>query len=815
MTASDSRVRRRLPLVLAALFFLSPVAATAAEFCVATTLALQNAMQQFANGDEDTVIRLRTGTYSFPIDTVNEDARLTLAGGYTDAGCAARTLDPAATVLRPFGGGNPFLVASGVEIGSVTFRDFTGSLTFSAQGSALFGDGDLRLTRTRVEGPLPLGLQLNAHRVYLNETIVTGSGSDNHFTGRCAVNIHGMDSGGDLVAIQHSVVSGNPAYGVCIGSSFANEDDGFQVWLDNNIFFANAMSLSIEQTSRHVRRNNVIDGNVFEYGAADPGASGGNSTANPLFVNAGGGDFRLQNASPAINSGRTTTFAGLPQYDIVGNPRWVGPAPDRGAYESAIDGTETLIVTQVGDSVSPIVSGTLRWAIQQANASQNHSAIRFDIPGACPRIIVLENSLPPITSPVTIAGYTQPGSSPNSNDGGLHGQGSNATICVRIAGNGSAHGLRIPQSAGSLGRLNLSGVSLGDFTQAAIALEAGNGSLIAGNVVNVGQPIGIFVSGSAEDTQIGGPDPWQKNVIQAGGYGIALNPPSRRSIVENNLVGLDADGNGALRGNDVGIGISANDNTVRGNAIAGNGSGVSIFGGSRNRIAGNSFGLKVGFVGACGIPPLPACPPRDLPNTAHGVLIQGAANDNRIENNTIAHSGQSGIRATGGLRNAFAGNPVWNSGGLGIDLNDAGPDPVDNDGASGAFDLANRGLNAPVFLNAQGQARRGVLEGALFSTNGQYMLEAWVSPTCDNAHRPMRRLAGYGSVQIADAAPGDSAFGVFSMNLTAMNGAGSLVGQFITVLATEFTANGLANTSEASVCVPYTQSEDLFSDGFE
>ncbi len=816
-SATTLRHPVRRPRLFAAMLVLACLAALDARaetYCVASSEGLENALHQLEVQEEDTEIRLVQGTYTIRPETLAFDADLVIAGGYTDTSCSTRSYDPSLTVLRPLPGEDSLTIhIENIDVGSVTFRGFTGHIVLDA-AVAQFSENVSRITRVRFEGPTLLGNEVNGDQIFINESIVTGSGSTDFSGRRCALNLNGPNDNDDLVVIQHSVVAGNPAGGVCIGNPNVQDNDGFLVRLDNNIFHSNAMSLHLADTSNWWVRNNIVDGTIFEYGAADPGASGGNIPDNPLFVNAAGGDFRLQNGSPAINSGRTSTWAGLPQYDIVGNPRWVGPAPDRGAHESAIDGTEVLTVTDAGDSISPVITGSLRWAIQQANLSQNHSIIRFNIPGACPRIIVLSGDLPPIVTPVAIVGYSQPGSSANTLDGGLLGDGSNAVICVRIAGNGSAYGLRIPQAAGSLGRLNASGLSIGDFTQAAIALEAGSGSSITGNFVGVGQPIGIFVSGSAEDTQIGGPDPWQRNVIQNSDYGIALNPPSQRATVENNLVGLDADGNGALRGNVVGIGISGNDNSVRDNAIAGNATGVSIFDGDRNSVRANLFGRKVGFLGLCGLPPLPTCPSRDLPNSAHGVLIQGTANDNEIENNTIANSGQSGIRATGGLRNTFFGNPIWNAGALSLDLNQAGPDPIDNDGSPLAGALANRGLNAPAFLRAQGQLQRGVLEGLLSTTNGRYTLEAYASPSCDNARREMRRVAGYGSVTISGAAPGASAIGVFRMNLVATGGS-PLVGQGITVIASEYnSAGGLTHSSEPAFCVTYSD-DTIFADDFD
>src|SRR5579883_1927018 len=67
----------------------------------------------------------------------------------------------------------------------------------------------------------------------------------------------------------------------------------------------------------------------------------------------------------------------------------------------------SLVVTSTKDDASP---NTLRWAIEQANASASAApvAIDFDIQGASGLAIHLASPLPEIHVPVLIDGTTQP-----------------------------------------------------------------------------------------------------------------------------------------------------------------------------------------------------------------------------------------------------------------------------------------------------------------------------------------------------------------------------------------------------------------------
>ena len=70
------------------------------------------------------------------------------------------------------------------------------------------------------------------------------------------------------------------------------------------------------------------------YSNVEGGFTGtGNIDADPKFVNAATGDFRLQLGSPSINTGDPAGVPPAPETDIVGTARPQDGAVDMGAYE--------------------------------------------------------------------------------------------------------------------------------------------------------------------------------------------------------------------------------------------------------------------------------------------------------------------------------------------------------------------------------------------------------------------------------------------------------------------------------------------------
>ncbi len=82
---------------------------------------------------------------------------------------------------------------------------------------------------------------------------------------------------------------------------------------------------------------------------------------------------------------------------------------------------------------------SLRAAIEGANAAPGADTISFAIPGGGVKTIAPVADLPAITGPVTIDGYTQPGSSPNT-----LAVGNNAVILIELEGQVTHSALPFP-----------------------------------------------------------------------------------------------------------------------------------------------------------------------------------------------------------------------------------------------------------------------------------------------------------------------------------------------------------------------------------
>lgn len=274
----------------------------------------------------------------------------------------------------------------------------------------------------------------------------------------------------DISITHNTIVSNVATSGICIATSLS-------AILANNVVRGHGFDMDTECTVvagvvPGVRLlNNSLQTQRFQ---VPPLIETATSAADPQFVDAGG-DFHLQDGSPAINSGSSASTISLPGSDIEGNLRYQGQAPDRGAYESPNTGLFAQTVSNTNDSGA----GSLRQAILGANGTPGQNLIVFDIPGACPRTINLASALPDITDSLLIDAMTQPGSAYNSDD-----RADNATRCVIVrpaTANAIARGFSVPVGAASATQLGITGIAMGGFGSAAIDLVGGGAHHVEGS----------------------------------------------------------------------------------------------------------------------------------------------------------------------------------------------------------------------------------------------------------------------------------------------------------------------------------------------
>lgn len=229
-------------------------------------------------------------------------------------------------------------------------------------------------------------------------------------------------------------------------------------------------------------------------------------------------------------------------------------------------------------------AGSLRQAIQEANAHPGADVIQFDVAGT----IELRSALPAITGTVNIDGSTAPGFA--------------GTPVVEIDFNGFAGLTFDPGAAGSA----LQSLALDNAAGNGVTIHGAGNMFIAGNFIglaldgstaagNAGN--GLVLDGSSGDT-IGGSTGLDRNVISGnGGDGILLERGASNNTITNNFIGTNVTGTLAV-GND-GNGIALTNSSANliggtapeaGNLIAWNeGDGVFVSAGNRNGLSENSI----------------------------------------------------------------------------------------------------------------------------------------------------------------------------------------------------------------------------------
>ncbi len=150
--------------------------------------------------------------------------------------------------------------------------------------------------------------------------------------------IHLWHNARDITIANNTVVD-NAQGGIAVGGSLEGNDRrpgrATDVTVTNNVVVDNG-GAGIAELGR-VGRNTYVDNLTFGnaeggYGLAHGRLPSQRVEAEPRFVDARTGDFRLQAESPGVDAG---TALGAPSLDRNGVPRPRGRAVDVGAYEAA------------------------------------------------------------------------------------------------------------------------------------------------------------------------------------------------------------------------------------------------------------------------------------------------------------------------------------------------------------------------------------------------------------------------------------------------------------------------------------------------
>lgn len=379
--------------------------------------------------------------------------------------------------------------------------------------------------------------------------------------------------------------------------------------------------------------------------------------------------------------------------------------------------------------------GSLSQAISDANALAGRDRVVFNIPGAGVHVIdVSANSLPQITDPLIVDGYTQPGARPNT-----LAVGNDALILIQIdnAQHNLPTGLHV-----SAGTSIIRGVSITGFASYGIDLTGpGAANIIEGNFIGLspdghtvaGNSIGIDVA--TPGNMIGGTTPEARNVISGNSLRYGIWVQRQPNTVSGNYIGTDASGMAALASR---VGIHVDGSLSGGVVIGGTGSGAG------NLISGYSIGIQLGYltsvfgnivysrasgvevtgnligVASDGKAPLGNNTGIYIvgsSNTSVGGLVPGAGN-------VIAFNGGAGVSVSGfgtaASNNKILSNSIFGRG-LGIALGGSGPnsnDPMDGD------DGENHRQNFPIITSTSVSGDNISIQGILNSTpNTQFTIQ--------------------------------------------------------------------------------------------
>lgn len=415
---------------------------------------------------------------------------------------------------------------------------------------------------------------------------------------------------------------------------------------------------------------------------------------------------------------------------------------------------------------------TLRWAINQANATPGPDIITFRIPGEGPYTIQLRSGLPALTDDagLIIDGFSQDGAS----TGSLPPSSLTVKICLDGSLAGDVPGLVIKSSNNVI-----QGLSFVRFALEGLRIQAtpfgtddnmirycivgsSEGQIPASNALRASDvlPAGISLYSPAEQAgDIRGNAIISCIISGNTGDGVlfvGLGGAIANNQLRGNFIGVSRSGGTALANTGNGIAFLGNcvSNEISGNVISGNQlNGVRIAGTAESKFYGQKNVITQNRIGV-GMELNPVGNGRDGINLGSDVKtgFAGFARNNSITGNTISGNHRNGIsvwehpsteeNADG---NRISNNSIYANRKIAIDLGDNGLSLNDP-----ALSLAgaNQLLNAPVVTSAEFTGGVAIVKGSITKKAGnqKICLEMYRFRSSDS--RPVEGSMFLGSIPV-------------------------------------------------------------------
>jgi hypothetical protein len=311
--------------ISACLLALAPASAAAAQRYAAPTgsgaactkespCSLKEAVTNAGSNDE---VIVTAGSY------VTEEQLLT-PGGSTNVYIHGDFGGPMPKVASPKGGVPIAIIDAG---GTLSYLDMTSTGTV-ATGSICNGPGRIDRVRVSVTGTEAVAVRLGRD-CEVRDSVFRAVGMKS--TAMVASFVEGDSTG--LVRNVTAMASGPESTGINARYAGFFEKGTYTLDLKNAIARGGASDLSATQTTEgtaHIVVSNSNYVTAVAEGAGTIATTGPVQTAAPLFLAEANGDYREAASSPTIDAGSTDRIGA---FDLDGNPRTLGSAPDIGAFE--------------------------------------------------------------------------------------------------------------------------------------------------------------------------------------------------------------------------------------------------------------------------------------------------------------------------------------------------------------------------------------------------------------------------------------------------------------------------------------------------